>query len=504
MNSRKNTIISAISGIITAFSFICEKAYFLVFISVAPALYMIISDKSGSFRYMFFHMYSFYFFANLWFFSVGTSFLSDKASGYLLSFAITAVISLILSFSASLPFILLKKLKTKNNIIISLIIAFLYIFGEWIHSFPPINFPWNRLCNIVAVNTDLIQSCSLFGGLFVSFVIIIINITAAYFFRYIIQLNFKAIVCMISAVTIFCSNVFIGNTAEKIYTKQKKNPHKVLLIQPDYSIEEKRNLSAERMLKGMLTLAETNITANTKLVIFPETSISERFFNDNFYSKSLYDFSEKYNVSILFGTSHIKDDKRYNACTLIYPDKTVSDIYTKHVLVPFGEYTPPFLPQNMQLLKKPFCKGDKTTLVNSSIGKIGCCICFESIFPKLSRNNSQIGAELFVILTNDSWIGNSVPLYQHHSHSVIRAVENRKYTITCANTGISSVISSDGKVVSYTEKNTAQTLSEKVYTNDILTFYARYGDIIVIPSIAVILYLITINVIYFLKKLAKN
>ncbi len=504
MNTKKLLIISVISGILSALPFIFENLYFIIFFSISPALYCIITEKKSIFKTVFFYFFAFYFFSDIWFLSVIPNFLSEKILNLIASCLLLIIVTLILSSTASIPFLLLKNTKISNPFLLSSAIALIYIFVEWFHGIYPINFPWNRLCNIVVCNNDYIQSASLFGGLFISFTIILINTCFAYMFIYVKKNKISAVISIISAVFIFSTNITLGYVTKHHYDIHANNFSQVLVIQPNHVRKIKRTMTAEQLLESQLKLAQENITANIKLIIFPETSISNKFFNDNVYRNRLYSFVKDNNVSILFGTVSRHNNKKYNSCVVLSPDRTLSNVYSKRQLVPVGEYTPALFLDFIQLIKEPFDCCNENTVINSNIGKIGCNICFESVFPSLSRDNTNSSAELLAILTNDSWLGDYVPLNQHHSHSVLRAVENRKYTITCANTGVSSIITPNGEIISKSEKNTAQTISANVSTNNIKTFYSKCGDIIIIPSIIMIIFLF-IEKIYFLKnKLLKK
>lgn len=487
MSNKKIAIISVLSGIFSAIPYIFKDISLLIFISLSPAIYCVVNFKKNSFTAMFFYFFSFYLFSDLWILSIGINFISDKVYGFILSFFIVVSVSLLLAFTASFPFILLKKIKSDNPVLMITAIPFMYIFGEWIHGMYPINFPWNRLCNIAAYNTDVIQSVSIFGGLFISYIIVLINICFVYSIKYFSEHKLKSLLFIASSVFIFETNIFLGEITSSHYNKEPEYEAKeIVLVQANFSKKEKRELSSDYMLDKYIKLAEEKITKDTQLIVFPETAVSGKFFSDDSYKNKLYNFSKKVNKNILFGVSYNLQDKIYNSCAILYPDKTISEIYKKRRLVPFGEYTPSIFPQNIHFVNTTYCRGEENTIINSNIGKIGCAICFESIFPLLAADNTQKNANLLVILTNDSWLGNIVPLYQHHGNSILRAVENRKYTITCANTGISSIISSDGKIIRASVPNVRQTISADVYCNDIKTFYAKNGDLIIIPSLIII------------------
>jgi apolipoprotein N-acyltransferase len=113
-------------------------------------------------------------------------------------------------------------------------------------------------------------------------------------------------------------------------------------------------------------------------------------------------------------------------------------------------------------------------------GKIGVLICFETIFPELSRAYKQDGCRILVNITNDAWFGDTSAPYQHLSMLVFRAVENRIWIARAANTGFSAVIDSSGRIV----KRVPLFQTGWIYANIPLrgekTFYTRYGDWMII------------------------
>ena len=152
-----------------------------------------------------------------------------------------------------------------------------------------------------------------------------------------------------------------------------------------------------------------------------------------------------------------------------YPDNKDSAIYLKRILVPFGEYNP-FKLFKFQFTSTNFSPGEECSIINTENGNIGCAICFESVFPEASVDCVKAGAEVITVLTNDSWLGERLPLYQHHTHSIIRAVETNRYILTSTNTGISSVISNCGEIKSETDYNN-EAVIEDTFLYDKRKFY---------------------------------
>jgi apolipoprotein N-acyltransferase len=58
----------------------------------------------------------------------------------------------------------------------------------------------------------------------------------------------------------------------------------------------------------------------------------------------------------------------------------------------------------------------------------------------------------------------------------MRAVENRRWVVQCANGGISSFVAPDGRIVGSTRLYERAGLVGSVMLRDDITFYAEHGD----------------------------
>jgi apolipoprotein N-acyltransferase len=113
-------------------------------------------------------------------------------------------------------------------------------------------------------------------------------------------------------------------------------------------------------------------------------------------------------------------------------------------------------------------------------------ICFEDVFPELSRRFVKEGADFLINITNDAWYKKTSAAEQHLAASVFRAVENRRYLVRSANTGISCFILPTGIISSsVSDKRGEQLFVDGYLTRDIPliksrnSFYTRYGDLFV-------------------------
>ena len=129
--------------------------------------------------------------------------------------------------------------------------------------------------------------------------------------------------------------------------------------------------------------------------------------------------------------------------------------------------------------------GEEYTIFDKP-GKFGVLICFEDLFPELSRRFVKNGAAFLVNITNDAWYKETSAAAQHFSASVFRAVENGVYLVRAANTGVSGFVDPRGRIVSPVRDTKGKEIFVRGFSSaDIClaaarSFYNRYGDIFVL------------------------
>ncbi|MFO7708227.1 MAG: apolipoprotein N-acyltransferase [Desulfobacterales bacterium] len=179
----------------------------------------------------------------------------------------------------------------------------------------------------------------------------------------------------------------------------------------------------------------------------------------------------------------------FNRAYLIGPGGTVLGHYDKAHLVPFGEYTPfkeylPFLGKIVEHVGD-FAAGPKGRVLDWGERRLGIQICYEIIFPQLSRQLAQNGARLLITITNDAWYGTTAGPYQHFSLATLRAIENRRALVRAANTGISGFIDPVGRVLDSTALMVEAVVTRPLPLLDAETLYARYGDLFAAGCLAI-------------------
>ena len=216
------------------------------------------------------------------------------------------------------------------------------------------------------------------------------------------------------------------------------------------------------------------------LVIWPETAMPFVFLEDR-ASAAIRALPAALSNHLLLGT--ISRDGRgryYNTAYVIGKEGEISGSYSKNHLVPFGEYTPlaayfPFL-QDISVATGDFRPGPTHDPVATGRGKIGILICYEGIFPSITRDTVRRGAEVLVNITNDAWFGRTSAPYQHFACYVFRAVETDRFLLRAANTGISAIIDPRGRTTGSTALFEEEVLRGPFAPRRGQTIYVRYGD----------------------------
>ncbi len=108
---------------------------------------------------------------------------------------------------------------------------------------------------------------------------------------------------------------------------------------------------------------------------------------------------------------------------------------------------------------------------------LGCAICYESVYGEYCTEYVKAGAKALVVITNDSWWGNTPGYRQHLDYSRLRAIETRRDIARCANSGISAFINQRGDIVSRTSWWEPATLEGTLHLSSGETFFVRHGDI---------------------------
>jgi len=225
--------------------------------------------------------------------------------------------------------------------------------------------------------------------------------------------------------------------------------------------------------------------ANTDLVVWPEAAFPQMFPEavSSFPPEVFGIPKTKDEAYLLFGALTTDDHQHlFNSAVLIDETGKKKAVYHKQHLVPFGEYIPlanvfPFL-HKLSVPVGDFEEGSGRSVLPLSMGRfsVASLICFEGVFPQISRRQVDAGASLLVSLTNDAWYGPSSAPHQHLAHTVFRAVENKRSLVRAANTGFSAVVDPLGHILQKSPLFDQSLIVSDVSLIEAKTLYTKLGD----------------------------
>ncbi len=502
MNSvRKNIMLSALSGILLSIPFLVPHTGLVLLFAFVPLFWMehmfTVNQQKGCWKY---YALTFLIWNTLTIFwisyiTVVGGILAVLANAFV-SFAIFAI------FRRVKRWVLRKG---KPEIIAHLFLIALWVSWEHFYFDAEITFPWLTLGNGLATNLKLAQWYEITGVLGGSLWILFFNVFSYYLARGKIKKQRAILFAVLLSIPAVWSMI-------RFYTyKEPDLPVEMVVVQPNIDpVHEKFSSMSQRAQdEKILGLARSGITAATKLVVAPETSIKEVLLGNYFSAPSMVAYKafveENPHTAIVFGATMFGfhppsarkptvASRRYGAGwyevfnSAIQLDTTDRvQYYHKSKLVTGGEKMPytdlfPFIERLAPKLGGTSgtlgTQSERTVFTTNEQGiTTGVAICFESIFGEFFTEYVKKGANLMVVITNDGWWGNTPGYRQHASYASLRAIETRRSIAHCANTGISALINQKGERVVEAGWWVPAVLRETVNLNTKLTPYVKYGDV---------------------------
>lgn len=371
-----------------------------------------------------------------------------------------------------------------------LILAVIFTLSEFMWHFGEFAMPWCKISITQYKFLPAIQSSALLGSMFVSFLIYTVNAFIACGTE---NKRYFAV-----AAVVFFTNILYGAVMLNIPTHYTSKAE-FALIQGNIASSEKWRPDSTRKSFDMFHSLSMEAAENHSpdFIVWPESAVPVAL--ESSYKPLFLAVPHETRSALLVGAFGKKEGKITNS--LFYIDQNgISDtVYSKRHLVPFGEYLPlrgffeTFIPfvADINMLSGDLYEGKDSAVMQTEHGKIGALVCFDSIFPALARRSVRDGAQLMVLITNDSWYLDSPATSQHAAQAVFRAVENRRYIARCANTGISMLIDEKGRIthsLGALEKGYVSGEAGFTSTNTLYTFI---GDIPVYAAAIYILILLT-------------
>lgn len=390
-----------------------------------------------------------------------------------------------------------------------IVIPLVWVSTEYLRAFLFTGFPWEFLGHSQFRNLHIIQISDIFGVYGISALIALVNTVIAFLIPYRIGKPSRekatgttfAVAAIFAAVLLFAMNWTYGEWRLRTTDRLVKSSPSVLAAVVQGNVEQSVKWNSDFQIATIdkyLRLSNDIIGLRPDIVVWPETALPFYFGHNKPLTERATRGLQKMGTDFMVGSPAFKRRAGgvayFNSAFLTDSNGVVRAQYNKAHLVPFGEYVPlkrwlPFLGK-MVAQVGDFTAGTVGETILWRDHRLGVLICYEAIFPYISRAMAKNGAVLLINITNDAWYGYTAAPYQLFSITVFRAVENRRSLVRAANTGISGFIDPMGRVLSKTNLFEENAVAMKVPLLEGQTFYTRFGDCFALLGLAISLALV--------------
>lgn len=284
---------------------------------------------------------------------------------------------------------------------------------------------------------------------------------------------------------ILLSILWIGGAGAGMieWTSPTGLPLKVTLLQGNITQDEK--FEEERLIGTLETYRRQVEGSDARLIVLPETALP--LLRDSLpasYLDILKSHALTHDGDVLLGAFEEQDGRYYNSMFSL--GTSPSQNYRKNHLVPFGEFIPlrsVFGWLINDVLNIPMSDlssgGEHQPLLHLAGQHIAMNICYEDVFgEEIIRALPQ--ATLLLNTSNDAWYGDSSAAMQHNQISQMRALETGRMMLRATNTGVTSVIGNNGRILQMLPQHRETALTAQVQGYSGATPYVVWGNMAVV------------------------
>jgi apolipoprotein N-acyltransferase len=360
----------------------------------------------------------------------------------------------------------------------------LWVTLEWIKAHALSGFPWANLGYTQTPFMPLMQLADVTGVYGVSWLVVALNTAAALCWsrRRLMPVAAVCLVCLAAAVGY---GTLRQHQVEGLQAEAPEWRAAVVQGNIDQSLKWDPEFQQETLERyRRLSLEAARSEPAPEILVWPETAAPFFYGHEPDLSEVVRGIAHETELPLLFGSPGVEwvdgVARLYNRAYVIDPSGTELGRYAKRHLVPFGEYVPLkdllFFVKRLVQAAGDFAPGEIDEPLKLDNQQLGTLICYEGIFPELSRGFADKGASVLVNITNDAWYGNTCAPYQHLQIARWRAVEFRVPLVRAANTGVSAVTDATGSVLGRIELNREGWMARTVHPLRVRTLYAAWGD----------------------------
>lgn len=384
----------------------------------------------------------------------------------------------------------------------------------------PLSFPWGILGYSQFTVLPVARISTITGVYGVSFLIVAVNASLAEMILNRWSLRERETVCrldslrerfgvplMILAGTAILTALYQFGSSS-VQESREGSSLKTALIQGNIYFDEKPDRRyQERVMRTYERLTMQAAGSKPDLIVWPSSSVPGRIPYDRMLVAEIARIARGSASYLLIGSAGYdkfeenqrKTKRVANSAFLFSPGGEILGRYDKMRLLPFDEYLP-----FRRYLKWPSWivspgitdhhAGTEMTIFRTDKARFGVLICWENFFPEQFREMASKGVDFMVGMTNEGFAPEPVGHRQMMAFYVFRAIENHVPVVRIASTGVSALISPEGRIIERVKDESGKDvdvegfLAGELPLSSSRTFYSRHGDLfLAVPLILLLM-----------------
>jgi len=373
-----------------------------------------------------------------------------------------------------------KFFKVSASMQLAIILPLSWYISEWLRGYFLTGFPWLEI-GYTQIDTILNGYVPIIGNIGLSWVLALISGLLVLLFLEKRRMIYGLVIGSLLTVGFILQNIQ--------WTQKIDKPIVVSLIQGNIAQKDKWKRSLRKSTIDMYTRLSLQ-QKNSDVIIWPETAVPGFLSRVKTYLTPFQEKIKNRNQDLLYGL-FVEDQatrQYYNSVVDIN-----GKAYHKRHLVPLGEYFPfqslmGFLRQWMDIPMSDIATGDDNQKPLMVAGQpVGVSICFEDAFDR-NVLSTVPEATILINVSNDAWFEDSTQPLQHHQIARMRALETGRYLLRVTNTGLTSIIKPDGKVLSRAPQFERYVLTDTVYAMEGSTPYVVWQNYLLMSGATLVLF----------------
>ena len=369
-----------------------------------------------------------------------------------------------------------------------LLFAGLFSVFEWLRGHILTGFPWNPAGASWEAGSAPSQWAAWVGVYGLSLITVLAVSTPAVF---LVAGRLKAKFGVLALGGVLIGALFVGGAMRLSSAQVRLTDTVVRIVQPDVGQEAKWDAAMfENVVSRYVNLTSSLSGARPDVVVWPEGALPITA-NDAFGSwvGEAIDRAIEPGQTLLAGFSRAEADQgepRYHNSLFVMHDDggglTVTAIYDKYRLVPFGEFLPAGDLMSATGLRSlvhvpsDFSAGPRPAPIDvPGAPRAQPLICYESLYPGFTSTRG--GRPGWIVnVSNDAWFGRTSGPLQHLNLAAYRAIETGLPMVRATPTGVSALIDPWGRVRDRLNPGESGVLDVRLPEAISRPPYSLYGD----------------------------